>query len=53
MRPLALAALLAVLGTAAPALANDIVSVPVCDTEGHCDRHCYVSDAKPFVRCGF
>jgi hypothetical protein len=38
---------------AAPAAAKDVARVPVCDLDGHCDRHCIVSTDAPFVRCGY
>ena len=51
-RILALGALLAMAGLAAPAAAApDPIRIPLCDLEGHCDRACYVSVSKPYMWC--
>lgn len=52
-RTLAVAALLAAAGFAAPATAApDPIVVPLCDLEGHCDRRCYVYFTGQAPRCG-
>ena len=51
-RALALAAL--VVAIAAPAYAKEIVTFPLCDADGHCDRHCTVATPPDQVfRCGY
>ncbi len=32
------------------ATAKDIVTVPICDLEGHCDGHCTIGTKG--IRCG-
>ena len=39
--------------TAPAASAKDIARIPVCDLDGHCDRHCVVSTTSPYLRCGY
>ena len=52
-RTLAIAALLAAFGSAAPAVAApEIGPIPVCDLEGHCDRRCSVG-TEYGLRCGY
>jgi hypothetical protein len=43
----------AMVSTSPAVLAKDIVRVPVCDLDGHCDRTCIVSTTSPFLRCGY
>ena len=41
------------LGLSAGPVAAKEIRVPVCDLDGHCDRHCVVGTDKPFLRCGY
>ena len=41
-------------GPAAATTEDPIVTVPICDLDGHCDRQCTVySSVKNPVRCGW
>ena len=41
-------------GPAVAATDDPLVTVPICDLEGHCDRQCSVyADKKSPVRCGW
>jgi hypothetical protein len=35
------------------ATAKDLVTFPLCDLDGHCDRHCTLATDKPFFSCGY
>jgi hypothetical protein len=51
-RLLAVAAVVTVLGSAGVASAKDIATFPLCDLDGHCDRHCTVNTDN-VLRCGY
>ena len=44
---------LAVSATAAPSGAKEIARFPLCDADGHCDRHCVVQTDAPYFYCGY
>ena len=48
-----LAVALAVGAVATPATAKEITRFPLCDLEGHCDRHCVVATDAPYFWCGY
>jgi hypothetical protein len=54
MRRLLAAAVVAtaLAGTAGVATAKDIVTFPLCDLDGRCDRHCTVNTDN-VLRCGY
>jgi hypothetical protein len=52
MRRALAAAALTTLALAGAASAKDIVSFPLCDLDGHCDRTCTVNTDN-VLRCGY
>ena len=44
---------LAVGSSAGVASAKEIVRFPLCDLDGHCDRHCVVATDAPYFWCGY
>lgn len=46
-------AALAVTATVLPAQAKETARFPLCDLDGHCDRHCVVETDAPYFFCGY